>query len=179
MGQRALCVSQGVLWDSCCGEGDARSIGRTRRKKIDERAEALQESSHLAKLSTGCYSYLLRARSKIPLHWKLQVHHILFYFSFSSAMLKYKHTHVNFHKANRSLHCVSWVPVFTEGISSVVQASQKLLWVGEMYELEHRLASGDAQLDTTFAPSPLVCSPSPSLSPCPWCLTRRSDSRGS
>lgn len=56
------CFSRLSLWGSCCWEGDVSGRGRTQRKS-DERAEALLESSHLAKLSKGrgCYSYLLRA----------------------------------------------------------------------------------------------------------------------
>lgn len=65
-GQQAPRVFQVSLWGSCCWEGDVSSRGRTQRRKSDERVEALQESSHLCKLSRGwgCYSYLLRAHTK-------------------------------------------------------------------------------------------------------------------
>lgn len=69
-GQQATCVFQVSLWGSCCWEGDVSSRGRTQRRKSDERVEALQESSHLSKLSRGwsCYSYLLRAHKKRDPH---------------------------------------------------------------------------------------------------------------
>lgn len=74
------------------------------------------------------------------------IHHFTSFFP-----LLCPHTH-------RSSYFISPVLVFTEGISSVLQASQKLLWVGEMCELERSLASGDVQLHTTFPLSLLVYS---------------------
>lgn len=83
------CFSRLSLWGSCCWEGDLSSRGRTQRRKSDERAEALQESSYLTKLSRGwgCYSYLLSwLRKKIPILGKLHSRHTKFHFSCSAAM---------------------------------------------------------------------------------------------
>lgn len=103
-----------------------------------------------------------------------------FTFLFSSAMLDYTHTSIDVKRIGPHIF-ISQGSVFTQGINSVLQASRKLLRVGEMCELEHSLASGDAQLHTTLPLSLLVYSPSPSpsLCLCHWCLTCRSDSRGS
>lgn len=159
-GQQAPRVFQVSLWGSCCWEGDVSSRGRTQRRKSDERVEALQESSHLCKLSRGwgCYSYLLRA------HKKKKDPHIysLFYFPCSAAMPKYRH--INCYEACWSLYFISRASVFTEGIRSVLQASQKLRGVGQMYELEHSLASGDALLRHTSSVSARLFSCSRSLS---------------
>lgn len=104
--------------------------------------------------------------------------HTLFHFSsplFAKVHTR-THTYINTYKAHRSSYFIS--QRFSLRGSSLF--SQKVLGVGETCELQRSLVSGDAQLHTTLPLSPLVYSPTPSLSPsaCPWCLTCRSDSRG-